>query len=174
MKFKRQPPLSFSDLFTLQKYTNKSRDLNKKLYNNHIENRLPLEGLTNEEKEIHKTVKRLASKPLGVSGILYSGISYDPSKNDTFYSPSHMSTSHDINTGEFFARRSKNHDNHMMAIHIEPKDKGYHVGEDSTFDGESETILPSGTTLTHIKSEPYENDFGNKFILHHFKIKHQE
>lgn len=107
----------------------------------------------------------------------FSGTSRDfehlnkSTKNGIFHSPAHISTTHDPNIADEFARGKKSSDDvkHIIHIHVKHGNKILHISHKSGFPREHETIIPSGTSLKYSHSTKDEHH-----KIHHFTIHSQE
>ncbi|NDB84299.1 MAG: hypothetical protein EB127_16575 [Alphaproteobacteria bacterium] len=192
---KRSP--SFIERHRLKKYTsggysgNMSSNINRKMIENHKNGLNPTSGFTSDESKVHSTISKLANHPIGHEHSVFSGLGFDPrkvvdKKNNTLYSPAHISTSHHPGTARKFANMhrddyEKGNEAHLMHIRLKPTDKAYHVGKYSKESSEHETIIPAGTTLRYLGStyhkDPDEGDPdgpGVPWHLHHFEIAHHK
>jgi len=155
-----------------------SGKITKKLIDNHKNGKAPTEGMTQSEKNIHETISSLSNKPIGKEVHLYSGVGFNPaelankSKDKVIHSPAHISATHEVETARSF---TENHDEkHIMHIHMQPHDKGFHVGSHSENDHEYETIVPANTKLKYINTTQHTDDDGNIYHVHHFSVHSQD
>jgi len=161
--------------------------INKKLIDNHKKNKAPTEGMKPDQLEIHNSISKLASHPLGHQAHLYSGVGFDPKKaaeeseGGILHLPAHMSTSHDVSIAANFADANnveRRTGRHIIHIDAKPTDRGFHVGKHSEEQHENETIIPAGTklkyshTTVHSGTSIYSQKA--KFYVHHFTIHSQE
>ena len=169
-----------------------SYHVNHALIDAHKNGTDPEEDMIDEHKEVHRTVSRLASNPLGHKTELYSGVGFDPKKllggsaGSTLHLPAHTSTTHSplvalqhgIRTRPRTGPMGMGKTAHMIKITTTPTTKGFHVGDLSSHKNEQETVLPAGTTLKYSHTTMHnvqENpQFPVKVRLHHFTVQSQK
>jgi hypothetical protein len=159
---------------------NASARINTTLISNHEQGLPATSGLSTHDAAIHKRISGLASTPMGREAHVYSGMRFVGEKaakeSKILYSPSHISTSHDVDIARNFAKRkgiqSRGYD--IMHVHLKPKDKAFHVGNRSLYQGEHETIIPAGTKLTYSHTTHHHDDNGEHYRVHHYTVDSQE
>lgn len=188
----KQPKPSRTEVNHIKSYTEgeegsgfHSYPINQQLIDNHKEGKPATHGMERYHKNIHNTISKLASHPLGHEVHLYSGTGFDPqkaaseSKNGIIHTPAHISTTHDIHTAATFSGISSawNEGNkaHIMHIHAKASDKGFHIGKRTANPGEHETVIPAGTKLKYSHTTMHNDGYNDtEYHVHHFTIHHQE
>lgn len=159
---------------------NASSKINRALIDNYKRGLSPTEGLSKVHQNVHKHVSDLTSKPIGKESHVYSGTSIKgdeaAKESKIFYSPAHISTSHDVKVAANFASRKgvSSRGYNIMHIHLKPEDKAYHVGNHSLFRGEHETIIPAGTKLKYNNTTHHHDEDGAYYKVHHYTVDSQQ
>jgi len=156
-----------------------SHGLNSTLVKNYHDDNHPEFGLSEKDKSMHNTLKKVTNHPINARVKVYSGLGFDPDKGamigNKLYSPAHLSTSHSHDTAYEYAASAADYNDdgvrHIASIQLEPHNKGYHVGPIDDWN-EHETVLPAGTTLrrTHVTRE---KDDEGEIVTHHFVVHDQ-
>lgn len=171
-------------LDALDKYTtynrrtgfNASKRINEKLIDNHKAGQSPTEGLSKADISTHKRISEYANRPMGKASDVYSGTHIDGEKaakeSKIFYSPAHISASHDVDVARNFAMRKgiPSRGFNIMHISLKPTDKAVHVGNHSVYSGEHETIIPAGTRLIYSHTTHHHDDDGYHYRVHHYTV----
>jgi hypothetical protein len=197
--------VSSEDSNHIKHYTDleKSGELSKKLIDNHKTGEHPTKGMSDEEKKTHHAIQKNV-KPSKHEFYVHHGSSShlanfhqsynNPHREEQLvHLPSHLSTTHDNDTAQYFAHRTNKKDNgpsyltnrhHIMRIKVKKGDKVLHVSKHSHHPIEHETILPAGTTLKYIKTTNHHHEGsdiegakpGQKYAVsvHHYEIHHQK
>lgn len=178
--------------------TEPSKTISKALNDSHRWGHEPTRHMDDEEEKTHKAIRKNV-KPSKEEFHVYHGASANVgratsnAKNGLVHFPSHLSTTHDKDTAEYFAQRAAKTDrnnrdannyHHIMKIKIKKGDKILHVSRHSETPEEHETIIPSGTTLKHTGTTYHHHEGqglegaerGKKYrvAVHHYEVHKQE
>ncbi len=160
---------------------------NKKHLNDYVKNSRPLNDalssgnpLSGEHAAAYNTMQSLTSKSLKHNHTLYSKITPEKAKeyisNKETTVPHFLSTS--INARNALKRggggsgQYNSNEHHIMRIKNNGNLKGFHVGRQSKYPSELESILKDKTTIIHRKSHKGTID-GETVHIHDFDVKHQ-
>jgi hypothetical protein len=160
---KYRPKFSNGQRVNVAHYTQESGDLNRSLITKHL-HKTPIED---HHRPVIKDLDKLTKNPIGQSLHVYSGIGFNPAEHikdhegvKKLHLPAYTSVTHDKETAHNFSEQNLNqHDKHILHIHMKPEDRGFHVGELSSWVAkpQHETILPRNTKL-HIHSSEKSGD----------------
>lgn len=159
---------------------NASKRINRTLIDNHKEGLAHTDGMSKADQSIHNHISNLGSRPIGKESHVYSGTNIRgdeaAKESKTFYSPAHISTSHDVDVAKRFAERKgiSRLGHNIMHIHLKADDRAFHAGNHSLFRGEHETIIPAGTKLNYSHTTHHHDENGKYFKVHHYTVDSQE